>query len=108
MTMRALVQRDQTVTNDAWGHPQAPSWTTLATYACRVWSSARRHVVDGNKDALVEDLRCAFPLGTDVTAADRISSVQDRRGTTLWAGPLEIQALQHKHTHLEAILRRVN
>lgn len=108
MTMRALVQRNGTSTTDSYGHPEAASWSThIAAQACRVWSRTRREVVDGEKTALVEQIRCAMPLDADVTEDDRIFSVSDRQGTVLWSGPLRIDAIQHKHTHLEMDLRRI-
>lgn len=107
MTMRAFAQRDGTSTTDAYGHPDGPSWATLATYPCRVWSKSRKETVDGRKYALIEDIRCSMPLGTDITEKDRLSSVKDRLGTVIWAGPLRIDTIQHKHTHLEMALLRV-
>ena len=107
MTMRALVQRNATSTTDVYGHPDAPSFAALATVACRVWSKNRKETVDGSKHALIEDIRCQMPLGTDVTELDRISAVQDRLGAEIWAGPLRIDTIQHKHTHIEMALLKV-
>jgi len=107
MTMRAYLERNGTATTDTHGHPEAPAWATLATVACRVWSKTRRELVDGKKVAVAEQIRCGMPLDTDVTELDRIASIKDRQGTVLWQGPLFIEAIQHKHTHLEMDLRRV-
>lgn len=106
--MRAVVERNTASGTDAWGNPAAPSFAALATYACFVWSSRAREIRDGDKTAEIEELRVMFPLGTDIQAGDEISSVQDRRGATLIAGRLRIEAPPvRKHRHIEAPLRRV-
>ena len=107
MTMRAFVERNGTVTSDVYGHPDTPSFSTHATIACRAWSPSRREINDTKKIALVEEIRCAMPLDADVTEDDRISSIQDRLGVTIWGGPLRIDTIQKKHTHLEMDLRRI-
>ena len=107
MTMRALVERNGTATSDAYGHPDVPVFATLATVPCRAWSPSRREVNDTKKFALVEEIRCAMPLDADVTEDDRIASIQDRLGVTIWDGPLRIDAIQQKHTHVEMDLRRI-
>jgi len=107
MTMRAFVERNGTVTSDAYGHPEAPVFATLATVPCRVWSRTRREVNDTKKFALIEEIRCAMPLDADVTEDDRIANIQDRLGATIWGGPLRIDAIQQKHTHVEMDLRRI-
>ena len=107
MTMRAEIERDGTITTDAYGHPEVPAFAALATVACRIWSNSRREINDTKKYALVEEIRCAMPLGTDVTEKDRIALVKDRLGVTIWDGPLRIDAIQYKHTHVEMNLRRI-
>ena len=107
MTMRAFVERNGTVTSDVYGHPDTPSFSTHATIVCRVWSRSRREVNDTKKFALVEEIRCAMPLDADVTEDDRIASIKDRLGVVIWSGPLRIDTIQQKHTHIEMDLRRI-
>lgn len=107
MTMRAVIQRNTTATTDGYGHPEAPTWGAHGTFACRVWSKNRQEENDTKKTALVEDLRCSMPLDADVTEDDRIQNITDRQGVVLWAGPLRIDTIQNKHTHIECALRRV-
>ena len=107
MTMRAFIQRDATVTKDAYGHKEAPTFGALATVPCRIWSRSKRERNDTRKFALVEEIRCGMPLGTDVTELDRLEKVTDRLGVTLWAGPLRIDTIQHKHTHIEMNVRGI-
>ena len=108
MTMRAVIARNSTSTTDAYGHPDAPVFATLGDpIPCRAWSVNRREVDDTRKFVIEENLRCAIPLGTDVTENDRITQIQDRLSVVLWAGPWRIDDIQYKHTHLEMDLRRV-
>ncbi len=108
MTMRAIIARNSTITTDAYGHPEAPSFATLGDpIPCRVWSVNRREVNDTRKFVLEEQLRCGMPLGTDVTEDDRITEIKDRLGVVIWAGPIRIDDIQHKHTHLEMDIRRI-
>lgn len=106
MTMRAFVERDAAVGDDPYGGAPAPSWQAHATLACYAWSKTRRDVVDGDKSAVVVDLRCVFPPGSDVTEADRVARIEDRQGAQLFAGPFEILTLQPRKQHLEAALER--
>jgi hypothetical protein len=108
MTMRAVIERDGTATDNAWGQPDAPSWATFGDpVPCWVSSDARRHAIDVDKDALVEDLRIMFPKGTGITENDRIASITDRLGTVLYTGPIHLEAGQYKHDHVEFALTRV-
>lgn len=108
LTMRALMQRNQAAGTDPRGHPVAPDWTAAGTLRCFVWSNASREVVDGDKTAMIEDTRGLFALGADIAEGDRITAVTDARGNVLIPGPLQVEGpVQHKHTHLEAALKRV-
>lgn len=107
MTMRAYVERNATSATDAYGHPGVPVFESLSTTPCRVWSKDRKETNDENKFALIEDIRCAMPIGTDVTELDQIASIRDRLDAIIWAGPLRIDTIQHKHTHIEMKLKRV-
>ncbi len=108
MTMRAFIERDNNESTDPYGQAGAPNFTALATIPCRVWSRSRREHNDNRKDARIEEIRCGMPLGTDVTELDRIRRVNDRAGNIIWEGPLRIDAIQFKHTHIEMDLRRIN
>ncbi len=108
MTMRAEVERNTAAGTDPHGHPMAPSFTALATLPCHVWSKQSREAVDGDKTAVIEDLRALFPVSADVREGDEIAQVTDRRGTVLFPGRLRVDAPpQRKVRHLEAALKRV-
>lgn len=107
MTMRADVQNNTATGADSYGQPDIPVWAVKATVACLVWTKVRREVIDGDKTALVEDIRAIIPADAAVVEADRISNVKDRAGTVLFAGPLAIDTIQKRRDHLELALRRV-
>ena len=109
LTMRAEIERNTASGTDAWGGAVAPSFTALhADLPCFVWSRQSRELVDGRKNAMIEDLRAMFALGADVREADEIVAVSDRAGNVLIEGRLKIEgAPQFKHSHIEVALQRI-
>lgn len=108
LTMRAVMLRNTAAGTDPRGHQLPPVWTANGTLRCFVWSNASREAVDGDKTAMIEDMRGLFALGSDIDEGDRVSAVTDKAGTVLIAGPMEVEGpVQRKHTHLEAALKRV-
>lgn len=109
LTMRAAVERNTATGTDAWGGPAVPSFTALhAALPCFVWSRSARETVDGQKTAIIEDLRIMVALGADLAEGDEITAVSDAAGTVIIPGRLKIEgAVQFKHNHLEASLQRI-
>ncbi len=109
LTMRAQVSRNLATGKDSWGNAVAPAFMPIgAPVACFVWSVNARDVEDGAKTAAVESARGLFALGADLGEDDELVSVTDRAGNVLIPGRLKVDGpVQHKHTHLEANLRRV-
>jgi len=108
MTQRAEVERNTAAGTDPHGHPVAPAFAALGTLPCFVWSKQSREVVDGDKTAVIEDLRALFPKTADIAEGDEIARVTDRRGVVLFAGRLRVDAPpQRKAGHIEAALKRV-
>lgn len=107
MTMRLDVEQNTAAGTDAFGHPVIPVWAAKATESGIVWTKARREILDGDKTALVEDIRALVPLGANVVETDRIANVKDRLGVVLFAGPLAIDTIQRRREHLELALRRI-
>ena len=109
LTMRAVVQRNQSTGKDSWGQPLPAEWVTIGTLRCFAWSNASRELVDGDKTAMVEDMRAMFRLGADLTENDEITAITDARGNVLIPGRLKVEGpVQRKHTHLEAALKRLS
>lgn len=109
LTMRAQIERATGGAADGWNGPGAGSFAALGDpVACFVWSGSSSQLIDGAKQAQIEGTRALFALGTDVKPGDRLQSVKDRKGNVLHAGPLVVEGpVQFKHTHLEAMLRRI-
>lgn len=109
LTMRAQVERDQTTAKGSWGSREAPDFQPQGDpLPCFVWSVSSRELVDGQKTAMLEDLRGMFALGADLQEGDELVSVTDRAGTVQHYGRLKVEGpVQFKHNHLEAALRRI-
>lgn len=109
LTMRALVERNVASGKDAWGQALAATFQPHATLRCFVWSNTSREIVDGDKTAMVEDMRGLFALGADIAEDDEIAAITDARGAILIAGRMRVEGpVQHKHNHLEAALKRIS
>lgn len=109
MRHRAAIERNTQSGTDPHGNPLPPVWQALATLPCFVWSKQARQAFPGDRTALVEDLRAMFPLGSALRQGDRVSSVTDRSGAEIVAGPLRIDAdPQYKHNHIEVALKKVS
>lgn len=109
--MRCTVER-ATATTDAGGG-QTLTWATyLSGVRCRAWFDARREsareAVQGSKLTVLEDRRLIVPAGTDVREGDRIASVTDRLGATLYAGPMAIESVGRRRDHLILYVREVS
>lgn len=108
LTMRAIMQRNTATGTDPRGHPLPPVWSANGILACFIWSKASREAVDGDKTAMIEDVRGLFALGADINDGDRVSAVADALGNVIIAGVLLVDGpVQRKHTHQEAALKRI-
>jgi hypothetical protein len=103
MTHRALVQRDANAgTQDAYGNEQAASWATqIAAQACYYWQPATgRAESQGERNVLIYGHQVVMPLETDITEADRINGITDRRGRVVSADVFGITGIARKPDHL--------
>jgi hypothetical protein len=108
LTHSCTIQRDANAgTADAFGQPNPPSWQNhLASLPCRTQAAAGREAVANTTTVVViEDVRLVVQSGTDVTEADRVSSVT-YRGDEIQAGPLTIRAKLVHQDHIELVLVR--
>lgn len=108
MTYRAAIERDSASGTDKFKQKVAPIFAPLATVQCWAWSTTRREQIGTEKNAVLEDLRMIVPLNTDITENDRIASIKDRRDRVKFGGPLRIEAVVRRVTHLEVVLDKVN
>lgn len=103
MIHRTSIQRDTNEDTDPRGNPGIPTWTDVAdNVPCRVWYNRGRSVEDGKKTVRIKIREVLFPLNTDVTERDQLTDVTDRRGKTLFSGPVQIEAVGHRRDHLAA------
>jgi head-tail adaptor len=94
-----------TGTAETWTAPGV-SWADhLTAQPCYGWTEAGREAVSASETVVLEDRRLILALGTDVTEADRVSSVTSR-GSTVFEGPMGIEAVLTYPDHLELILTR--
>lgn len=108
MRQRATVERQMQTTRNDWGGKGAPDWREhIKDLPCRIWQTSGMEVTDGDKTVAVDTRRMIVPLGTDVTTLDRISTVTDRLGDELYAGPMRIESLARKADHIELLLEAV-
>jgi len=107
MTMSAHVQRNSVETaQDAWNSPPVREWADtgdpVPCYAYAMPGAADAvKVADSGKVAVVEQFRVLTPLDADMSVKDRISKITDRRGKTLFDGPLTIDVGRAMPSHLE-------
>ncbi len=112
MTHRALVERDGTTARDGYGAKQTPSWAShIASQRCFFY---RERGASGGEErersrgtVQLDALRIMVPLGTDITAADRINGITERDGTVVEAGYMSVTAVTTAHNHLEVRLEKV-
>ena len=83
MTHRAVITRNTAPNTDDWNRPDPPTFTPLATVACRAWSNTRKEVRDDGKEVVIEDIRGLFPKSADIQTGDRVT-VNDRLGALIF------------------------
>ncbi len=101
------IERDTSAGSDAWGSPNTPTWTALASLLCHAWTSAGRESVSVDRTVVIEDRRVSLPLGTDVTERDRITSITTLSGGTHFEGPMGISSVLTYGDHIELTLERL-
>lgn len=92
MRHRATVLRNTATGKSRYNTPVAPDYEPLDDpLPCRFWAidlgAAGTRTVEGSElNVARQDLRLMVPLDADVTTADRIGDIVDRRGRTVLAG----------------------
>lgn len=103
MTMRATIERNGAGAN-ALGSPGPPDWATHATVACYAWLGTGRDNFGAPIPFVNRGARAIVPAGTDVTEADRIATIKDRRGTEIF-GAMDIESVEIRSGHIELGLK---
>ena len=97
MTMRADVSRESATGDDDWGRPSRGAFSVVATdVPCKVWSSTANSIREDGQEVVIETIRAMFPSGANIQADDRVTSVRDRLGRTLYTGPLAVGPVVRK------------
>lgn len=108
MTHRALVERDNAASPDAYGGKGPPEWEThIAALPCFFYlgQTSQSEELEQPRGIVVhQELRMIFPSGSDVTERDRINGISDRQGGAIKSGYLNIASITPHHNHLEARL----
>jgi hypothetical protein len=112
MKQRARVEREVSPGLDDYNNPLPAEWTEhIAELPVWLYGSTEREAVTEERTAVVTDLRVMAPLSADVTEKDRLGgdgpAVVDRRGSVIEPGPLYVEAVLRKRTHLECMLSKV-
>lgn len=107
MVHRAEVQSNTEGGVDDWGNPLPASWGAATDVPCRAWAKMRKEVIDGDKTAIVEDVRAIFARDASVTEDNRIINIKDRQGTVKFTGPFDVVTIAPRKNQLEAMLERI-
>ena len=105
MVHRATVERNVGVATDPF-HAAVPNVVVVRAgdLPCYVQAKTARLIVDGAKGITLADYTMWAPLGSDVTAEDRVTQVVDRRGADVVPHPLRVTTVVQRETHQEAAL----
>lgn len=106
MTHRCTIERKAKTSDGAGGHTEA--WSShLTGLACRAWFDEGKTLIESEKITTITQRVVIVPLGTDVTKGDRIASVTDRKGATLFPGPMPVSSVQHRQDHIQLFVREI-
>lgn len=107
LTHRTTVERDTPAAADPWGGSGTPDWeTSAAGIPCRAWMNAGKEAVTNDRIAVIRDLRCILPIGTDVTESDRLGDITEH-GRVIYEGPHRIEAVLRHPDRLELLLEQI-
>ncbi|KKM73943.1 hypothetical protein LCGC14_1405380 [marine sediment metagenome] len=110
MKHRSNIERNVATGSNPYGGDVVPDMQPQSVSPCFIYIQASRRevsIADGKKNAVVQDFKGLFPLGTDILEADEIANIVDRKGVEIIAGRFRVEAIQPKHRHIEVSLDRV-
>lgn len=107
MTHRATVENKTSSGTDALGHNVPETYGSPDVVSCFAWSTARKEHIGADKIGTLEDIRMIVPIGTAIVESDRVTQILDRRGRTVYGGPLRVEAVIRRQTHVEVVLDKV-
>jgi hypothetical protein len=109
MVHLCTIERDANAGHDERrGNPSPPDWQPHSTNVpCRGWTTTGKERAEDEAIIDFENIRLIVPIGTDVTARDRVGDVTDR-GDTIMKGPIGIHAVIRQRDFVELILVRIS
>lgn len=108
MRHRCTIQRDGQATTDSFGHKAPAIWEAhLSSQPCRYWVQTAAVDRSAGIVATVAMHHLALPVGTDVEVGDRVTVIEDRRGTDLVGATMVIRTVVKRPDHLQCGLESV-
>lgn len=108
MVHRALVERNSATALGTVGEELPAVWAThIAEMPCFLYTPRGGEKVRDMGVIVAESPKMLVPWGTDITEADRINGVSDRRGGSYRSGVFRISSVVEVHDHLELQLEAV-
>lgn len=106
---RARIERNVEPSVDPYGHPLPPVWVEhIAALPCLFYQrSVPGETTAGGKAAVVVLPEMLVPRDADITEADRVGRVVDRRGQVINSNVIHIKALLRKGTYQRLLLEVV-
>lgn len=98
---RCTVQRRAAGTEDPYGNPTVePFANHLTNQPCLWWADVGRGTggeqYATERDTIIDRSRMLMPNGADITEADQIIDIRDRRGNVITAGPWNIVLVTYR------------
>lgn len=116
MTQRTTIERLSSVSDDGGGSND--TWgTVVSDIPCRAFALRTRSVlasgvgtteqITGQRPGVQELKVVLVPIDTDAEEGDRLTNVVDRKGVTLFRGPMLIDSIGDQHDHRRLTTRRI-
>lgn len=105
------IERDEALDDapDPYGQAPPSAWVPLAQLVpCTYWQTSGDTTMTEGREVVVEQRLMAVPHGTDVRESDRVRDVRGPDGAIREAGPLRIDAVTERASHVELALTEVD
>ena len=104
---RVNTQRGSSSGEDNFGNPLPPDYQPyFSDMPAAVWSKSINDISDDGKVAVQQLIQAMVAQTADVIEGDRVSSITDRLGKTIWEGPLDIIAVEEKNANATLVSMR--
>lgn len=110
MTHRCTVWRYTLGAEDPYGDAEETPAEHISDLPCYLWNAITAYTgetIAADRDYVFHEYRMIVPKDTDVTEADYVEGVSDRRGTTINGNHMNIKAVIPRPDHLMLMLQEV-